>query len=233
MNPIQTVIDLQEVDGRIRELEREAKDLPRRKALESARLKGVSASLEVARNQLAAAQQRIQESEQEASAAKDRVRELKILQASASSNKEFQQLAMAIEGLEHEADEAEARAYAMMDELPRLERAGKEAEEKMSGETGGVDDFCKELDERLAAVKEELAQLAVERTEKAKLVNPRTLLYYERLRAKRWPVAVPLNADSVCEGCHLVVPPSTEQMVEHKMELVACTNCGRMLYRDL
>ena len=73
----------------------------------------------------------------------------------------------------------------------------------------------------------------MERTEKAKLVNPRTLLYYERLRAKRWPVAVPLNADSVCEGCHLVVPPSTEQMVEHKMELVACTNCGRMLYRDL
>ena len=140
MNPIQTVIDLQEVDGRIRELEREAKDLPRRKALESARLKGVGASLEVARNQLAAAQQRIQESEHEASTAKDRVRELKILQASASSNKEFQQLAMAIEGLEHEADEAEARAYAMMDEVPRLERAVKEAEEKMSGETGGVDD---------------------------------------------------------------------------------------------
>ena len=108
MNPIQTVIDLQEVDGRIRELEREAKDLPRRKALESARLKGVGASLEVARNQLAAAQQRIQESEHEASTAKDRVRELKILQASASSNKEFQQLAMAIEGLEHEADDAEA-----------------------------------------------------------------------------------------------------------------------------
>ena len=233
MNPIQTVIDLQEVDGRIRELEREAKDLPRRKAQESARMKGVNASLEVARNQLAAAQQRIQEAEKEASTAKDRSRELKILQASASSNKEFQQLAMAIEGLEHEADEADARCYAMMDEIPRLERAVKEAEEKVSGESGGVDEFCRELDERLAAVRDELNQLAGERAEKAKLVNPRTLLYYERLRAKRWPVAVPLNSDSVCEGCHLVVPPSTEQMVEHKMELVACTNCGRMLYRDL
>jgi DNA polymerase III alpha subunit len=127
----------------------------------------------------------------------------------------------------------EARAYAMMDEYPRLERAVKEAEEKASGEAGGVDDFCKEIDERIAEVKAELDQLAVERTEKAKLVNPRTLLYYERLRTKRWPVAVMLNADSVCEGCHLKVPPSTEQMVEHKMELVACTNCGRMLYRDL
>ncbi len=233
MNPIQTLIDLQEVDGRIRELEREAKDLPMRKAQESARLKGVNASLEIARNQLTVAQQRVKDAEGEATAAKDRVKELKILQASASSNKEYQQLSMAIEGLEREAEEAEARGYAMMDELPRLERGVKEAEEAVSGESGGVDEFCRELDERLAAVKEELDRLAVERTEKAKLVNPRTLLYYERIRTKRWPVAVTLNSDCVCEGCHLKVPPSTEQMVDHKMELVACTNCGRMLYRDL
>lgn len=233
MNPIQTLIDLQEVDGRIRELEREAKDLPMRKAQESARLKGVNASLEIARSQLTVAQQRVKDAEGEAAAAKERMKELKILQASASSNKEYQQLSMAIEGLEREAEEAEARGYAMMDELPRLERGVKEAEEAVSGESGGVDEFCRELDERLAAVKEELDHLAVERTEKAKLVNPRTLLYYERLRTKRWPVAVTLNSDCVCEGCHLKVPPSTEQMVDHKMELVACTNCGRMLYRDL
>ena len=232
MNPIQTVIDLQDVDARIRELEREAKDLPRRKALESARLKGVNASLDIAKNQLAAIQQRVKDSEEEAAAAKERVRSLKAQQTSATSTKEFQQIAITIEGLEREADEAEARAYALMDEYPRLERAVKEAEEKASGEAGGVDDFCNEIDERIAAVKTELDELTVERTEKAKLINPRSLLYYERLRTKRWPVAVTLNAESVCDGCHLKVPPSTEQMVEHKMELVACTNCGRMLYRE-
>lgn len=233
MNPIQTVIDLQDVDGRIRELEREAKDLPRRKAQESARLMGVNASLDIARNQLAVVHQRVKDTEAEAAAAKDRVRELRILQASASSNKEYQQLAMTIDEFERKADEAEARAYAMMDEYPRLERAVKEAEDAASGEAGGVDDFCKEIDARISEVKAELDQLAVERAEKAKLVNPRTLLYYERLRTRRWPVAVQLDSESVCEGCHLAVPPSTEQMVEHKMELVACTNCGRMLYRDL
>ena len=233
MNPIQTVLDLQDVDGRIRDLEREVKDLPRRKAQESARLKGVNASLDIAKNQLLAIQQRVKDSEAEVAAAKERVRDLKIQQASAASNKEFQQIAMAIEGLEHEADEAETRAYAMMDEYPRLERAVKEAEDRANGEADGIDDFCKEIDDRIAAVKAELDELTTERTEKAKLVNPRTLLYYERLRTKRWPVAVTLNADSVCDGCHLKVPPSTEQMVEHKMELVACTNCGRMLYRDL
>ena len=124
--------------------------------------------------------------------------------------------------------------YASTAELDQLDRdLVKEAEEAASGEAGGVDDFCKEIDARIAEVKAELDQLAAERAEKAKLVNPRTLLYYERLRTRRWPVAVTLNSESVCEGCHLTVPPSTEQMVDHKMELVACTNCGRMLYRDL
>ena len=65
MNPIQSVIDLQEVDGRIRELERVARDLPARKAKVSARMKEVDAALEVARNQLVVAQQRIKETKAE------------------------------------------------------------------------------------------------------------------------------------------------------------------------
>ncbi len=68
------------------------------------------------------------------------------------------------------------------------------------------------------------------------------MLYYERLRTKRWPVVVPLTHDGVCDGCHLVQPPSVAQMVDanakHGEEgkpqgIVACTMCGRILYRDI
>ena len=59
MAVIQTLIDLQEVDGRIRELELELKDLPRRKALETARLSGVSADLEAAKAGQEYASQRV------------------------------------------------------------------------------------------------------------------------------------------------------------------------------
>ena len=86
MNPIQTVIDLQDVDGRIRELEREAKDLPRRKAQESARMMGVNASLDIAKKQLEAVQQRVKDTEAAAAAAKERARELKMQQAAADLN---------------------------------------------------------------------------------------------------------------------------------------------------
>ena len=41
------------------------------------------------------------------------------------------------------------------------------------------------------------------------------------------------NHDGVCDGCHMKQPPFVEQLVQHNKDLVACTMCGRILYRDL
>ena len=231
MNVIQPLIDLQEVEGRIRELEREAKDIPRRKALETARLAGVNAALEIAKNHVEALQRRVREDEAEAEQIREKIRNLKIAQTGIKSNKEMQQSIMQIEGLEHEADAAENRALALQG--PTLEARVKEAQAKVDAEKGGVDGFVDELDQRLAEVKAELETLAAERAAAAAKVEPRMLLYYERIRTKRWPAVVLLNNDGVCDGCHLVQPPSVAQMVQHNQGLVACTMCGRILFRDL
>ena len=235
MNVVQPLIDLQEVDGRIRELEREAKDIPRRKALETARLAGVNAALEIAQSHVVALQRRVKEDEVEAEEIRAKVRDLKTAQLGIKSNKEMQQLIIQIESLEHEAEAAENRALALQaDEMPSLEARVREAQEKVDAEKGGVDGFVDELDQRLAEVKAELAQLAEERKALvAKVTDPKMRLYYERIRTKRWPAVVLLTDDGVCDGCHLVQPPSVAQMVQHNQGLVACTMCGRILYRDL
>lgn len=235
MNVVQPLIDLQEVDGRIRELEREAKDIPRRKALETARLAGVNAALEIAQSHVVALQRRVKEDEVEAEEIRAKVRDLKTAQLGIKSNKEMQQSIIQIESLEHEAEAAENRALALQaDEMPSLEARVREAQEKVDAEKGGVDGFVDELDQRLAEVKAELAQLAEERKALvAKVIDPKMRLYYERIRTKRWPAVVLLTDDGVCDGCHLVQPPSVAQMVQHNQGLVACTMCGRILYRDL
>ena len=120
-----------------------------------------------------------------------------------------------------------------MDDLPSAQARIDQAQAKFDAEKGGVDALCAEIDERIAAVKAELEEAQKERAEKAKLVtNPKFMLYYERLRTKRWPVVVPLTHEGVCDGCHLVQPPSVSQLVDHNSDLVACTMCGRILYRD-
>ncbi len=237
MNVIQPLIDLQDTDGLIRELEREARDIPQRKAQEIARLNGVNAALEIAKNQLAAMQQRIKNEEAEAEEIRAKVRDLKTAQLNIKSNKEMQQSIMQIGGLERDAEAAENRALALAgDEIPTLEKRVKDAQEKVDSDKGGVDGYVAELDARLAEVKAELDGLMKERAEKADAVsqsNPRFLLYYERQRTKRWPVVVTLNHDGVCDGCHMKQPPFVEQLVQHNKDLVACTMCGRILYRDL
>ena len=91
MTVIEALLELQEVDGRIRELEVELKDLPRRKALETARLSGVSADLEAAKANQQYADQRVKGFEADAQALKEKISELKRTQAGLKSNKEYQQ----------------------------------------------------------------------------------------------------------------------------------------------
>ena len=239
---VEALLDLQEVDGRIRELESELKDLPRRKALETARLSGVSADLQAAKANQEYANQRVRSYEDDAKALKDKIGQLKTTQAGLKSNKEYQQYSLQIDLVNHDLEAAENQQLAAMDDLPSAQARIDDAQAKYDAEKGGVDAFCAEIDERIAAVKAELEEAQKERAEKAKAVNdPKFMLYYERLRTKRWPVVVSLTHDGVCDGCHLVQPPSVGQLADANAKngaegkpqaIVACTMCGRLLYRD-
>ena len=234
--------DLQEVDGRIREMELELKDLPRRKALETARLSGVSADLQAAKAGQEYATRRVRGYEEDAKGLKDKIQQLKTAQIGLKTNKEYQDFSIQIDLVTHELEAAENNQLAALDDLPGAEARVSEAQSRYDAEKGGVDAFCAEIDERIAQVSAALAEAQKERAEKVKTVtDPKFLLYYERLRTKRWPVVSALTHDGVCDGCHLVQPPSVGQLADANAKngaegrpqaIVACTMCGRILYRD-
>ena len=213
MTVIEALLELQEVDGRIRELEVELKDLPRRKALETARLSGVSADLQAAKANHEYATQRVKGYEEDAKELREKIQQLKTTQMGLKSNKEYQQYSVQIDLVTHDLETTENNQLAAMDDIPSAEARTADAQAKFDREAGGVKAFCDEIDERIANVTAALAEAQRERAEKAKLVaDPRFMLYYERLRTKRWPVVVPLTHDGVCDGCHLVQPPSVSQI---------------------
>ena len=241
MTIVEALIGLQEVDGRIREFEMELKDLPRRKALEMARLSGVSADLQAAKAGEDYVNGRVKGLESDAQALKEKIQQLKMAQAGLKTNKEYQQYSVQIDLVSHDLETLENNQIAAMDDLPSAQARIADAQARYDAEKGGVDRFCAEIDERIAAVQAELAEAQKARVEAAKAVtDPKFLLYYERLRTKRWPVVVALTHDGVCDGCHLVQPPSVGQLADANLRngeagrpqsIVACTMCGRILYR--
>ena len=166
---------------------------------------------------------------------------LKTAQAGLKTNKEYQQYSVQIDLVSHDLETLENNQIAAMDDLPSAQARIADAQARYDAEKGGVDRFCAEIDERIAAVQAELAEAQKARVEAAKAVtDPKFLLYYERLRTKRWPVVVALTHDGVCDGCHLVQPPSVGQLADANLRngeagrpqsIVACTMCGRILYR--
>ena len=241
MTVIESLIELQEVDGRIRELELELKDLPVRKAQETARLSGVSADLASAKNNLEYINQRVRGLEADEKALRAKLQQLKQTQLGLKSNKEYQQYSVQIDLVEHDRETTENNMLAAMDDIPVAEARLSEVQTRYDEAAGVVKTYCDEIDERIAAVQSELAEVTRERAEKSKAVrDPKFMLTYERLRTKRWPVVVPLTHDGVCDGCHLVQPPSVAQLADANARngevgkpqgVVACTMCGRLLYR--
>ena len=112
------MIELQDVDGRIRDLEHELKDLPRRKALETARLSGVSTDLGAAKANQEIANQRVRSYEADAQALREKVQQLKTVQAGLTSNKEYAQYSMQIDLVSHDLEATENLQLSALDDLP-------------------------------------------------------------------------------------------------------------------
>mgnify|MGYP003589997252 CR=1 FL=1 len=230
MSVVQPLLDLQEIDGRIRDLQQELRDIPQRKAQEQERLNGTRDLLARAQADLKAAQLRVNDADLEVKVRREKILSLKQNQATLKTNKEFQMLNLEIAKIEGDIENFEARQLAAMDDVIPIKHRLAETDEKLKGEQAVVDGYIGELDARLEAVKAELAKLESERIEAARKVTPQFLLPYERLRTRRWPVLASLQSDGVCKGCNMVQPPSVGQMVRRNQGIVTCQMCGRILY---
>lgn len=230
MSVVKPLLDLQEMDGRIRDLQQEIRDIPQRKVQELERLNGAREALARAQAEHKNAQLRVNEADLEVKVRREKILGIKQNQVSLKTNKEFQIYNLEIAKIEGEIDNYEARQLAAMDDVIPVKHRVAEAEAKLKEEQSVVDGYIAELDARLAVVQSDLAVAETARVEIAKKVTPQFMLYYERLRTKRWPVVVSLQPDCVCNGCHLVQPPSVGQMVRRNQGLVPCQMCGRILY---
>jgi predicted nucleic acid-binding Zn-ribbon protein len=150
-------------------------------------------------------------------------------------NEEYRALAHEIEMCKGAIFKIEDQEIELMEQAEQVQkeivRATLEA-----GETKKlVDDQVAQLNQREENLKKELAGLQAGRAELAAAVDESVCAHYERLYKSKGENVVVGVHHGVCGGCHMKLPPQVLVICQAQQELVACTNCGRILYytRDM
>jgi predicted nucleic acid-binding Zn-ribbon protein len=126
---------------------------------------------------------------------------------------EDRQLEAMVEVEEHDAGVDSQKAS-----LARIWAEWTEAQEQLTGERG-------ELEERLAHLKEERAELE-------KTIRAEDLALYEELRSRKGGQAVALLKGEVCQACRMALPTSQVQQARSGDSPCFCSSCQRILHAE-
>jgi predicted nucleic acid-binding Zn-ribbon protein len=76
----------------------------------------------------------------------------------------------------------------------------------------------------------EKERLSVERQVTIQQLSPELIEQYERLRKQKRGLAVVIIQDNSCSGCGTTLRPAEIQFARNGLDLVICSNCGRIIY---
>ena len=150
-------------------------------------------------------------------------------------NEEYRALAHEIETCKADIFKIEDKEIALMEQAETAQQDVARATQATSQSRKLMEDQLAQLNTREQNLKRELAELEVNREDLAAAVDETARARYERLFKSKGENVVVGVQHGVCGGCHMRVPPQLLVQCQAQQELIACSNCGRILYytRDM
>ncbi|MCE9615606.1 MAG: hypothetical protein K8T26_15160 [Lentisphaerae bacterium] len=230
LSEIGKLLVLQEHDVRIRQIERELRDIPERKKGEEQRLATHQADAAKADDHQKGRQAAIKDLELEVASKREQILKLRRQQVDLKTNKEFQAIDSEIKSVESAIaglEDKELELMALLEEANQLLAASKR---ELADEASVVKRDVVAWDQRAAALEAEVATLRAQRDAAAALVQQKAwLALYQRVFSRKDNALVPIEG-GVCGGCHLQLPPYVVHEMKKQGTLVTCNFCGRLLY---
>jgi predicted nucleic acid-binding Zn-ribbon protein len=229
MSMVEKLLVVQSRDCKLRDIDRELRDIPLRKQHEKQRLEEHTKAHAEAEERLKGLQAEIKELELESEARRDKIAKLRQQQMQLKTNKEFKAMELEIKAVEDEISEIEDRELGLMERVENARREQAERKQDLSEEESAVKQDLVVLDERAAQLAAEMEGIKAERETLAREVDPEWLASYTRIFERRNLALVPIEG-GVCGGCHMKLPPYALHDARKQAEMVLCTYCGRLLY---
>ena len=222
----------------LQRLDSAAQDAERRLAEEPEREKALEARLDAARDAVAAAKERLAESqaarrenEKTVAVHQGRLSKFREQAMAVKTNQEYHAIQNEIEFAQTEIKAPEDKILERMLEADDLTAAAKSAEAELAAEQKTVDADRKAHGRgaRRAAGRRSSASAPSGRTVVASL-TPQVLRTFERVAQRRNGVAVAEARDGICTICHVRLRPQVFNTVRRNEEIIQCDSCNRILY---
>jgi predicted nucleic acid-binding Zn-ribbon protein len=235
LDTIEKLLILQDRDQRIRREQGElARIGPERQTLK-AKAVTAQAELENAKLRVKQIESARKELELEVEGKKQMIARYANQQFQTRKNEEYRALQHEIDTCKEAIFQIENREIELMEQAEAAQKEVLRATQAASDARKLGDDQVAQLDAREENLKKELAELEAHRAALAAAVDESARARYERLMRSKGENVVVGVQHGVCGGCHMKLPPQLLVTCQAEKELVACSNCGRILYytRDM
>ena len=231
MHPdLQRLIELQRLDSAARLAER-------RIAGEAECQRAFDAQLEAAREQVAAAKERLAENqnarrtiEKDVAVQQGRLSKFRDQLMAVKTNIEYQAMQKEIEYAQTEVKKLEDQVLERMVEADDLSSAVKRTEAALAADQKTVDADRKALVADVAEQKTALGRLTSERVAVVSSLDPKVLTLFDLVSRRRNGVAVAEAKDGICTICHVRLRPQVFNTVLRNDEILQCDHCNRILF---
>jgi predicted nucleic acid-binding Zn-ribbon protein len=227
---LERLIDLQQVDLRLRDLHQQIALFPQRRAQIERELADARQALEQARHQHTESQKARKTLELDVKQLEERIGKHKSQIYEVKSNEAYRALQDEIEADERKKTEAEDRVLEAMIAAEELEKKIKQTEADLKQVEQRVSAALKQLGEEEAQEKKEAGELERHRDELRAGIGDEALVMYDRIAHAHGGIALAEARDEVCQVCRIHIRPQTFAEVKRNDEIHYCESCHRILY---
>ena len=227
---IELVIQLQRVDNRISQLEREIAALPGHITEIERMLVSNVRQLEADQAALAANQKERKKLEGGVQSFEEKISKLKNQMLEARTNEQYRAFQHEIGYGEDEIRKAEDRILDLMADSESLDENVGQAAEALGHEKKHVEREKKVVREQTAANQKLLEQCRSERQGVATTLSPKIYSTYERLWKRYHGAVLAEGVHGRCSACNIALRPQYYQDLKQATEPMVCESCGRLLF---
>ena len=195
-----------------------------------AKVAGTQSQLEAAKLRVKQIESERKRLDLEIEAKKTQIEKYANQQLQTRKNEEYKALAHEIEMAKEAIFKTEDQEIVLMEQTEAAQKTVARATAEAAAAKKLLEDQIGLLNHREENLKKELAELQQGRVGISDAVEETARNRYERLFKSKGENVVVGIEHSVCGGCHMKLPAQIIASCRGQSELVACPNCGRILY---